>query len=128
MSVGYVGGILTLSFVFTLVHAYHYQPAALGWLLAGLQDFFDRMLLSIILTLLAFMQLFVASNVISDERAEAISTIIDLGVTAIGPYDLIGPLILIWMFAPIANRIFRYTYRIRKYSDERLEQCWSDHA
>jgi hypothetical protein len=123
-----VNTVIVALFLGTEIHAYYNEPGAVTWILSGWTDVFDRLFLSIILTVIMFMQLKIASETLSEATARAIETAIDVGPIQLGSYQATAAMLMVWVLAPLASRSLAYFYRVSRHSPEELEAFWGESA
>jgi len=92
-------------------------------------EMMNRLVLMLVVAMLLFLNLITASAALSDEKAEALNSLLTIGPVEIGAHTAIMLLMAAWMIAPMVTLTVGLIYRRWRDGDEVLdEEKWGETA
>jgi hypothetical protein len=89
----------------------------------------NRLVILIVVSMLAFLNMNVASAALSDADATALTSLFSLGPIQIGVYDMILYIMVAWTFAPLVIMTVKISHLYYKYGQEAAtDEFWEESA
>lgn len=105
------------------------QSYAVGDMLEAYHSTLSRLVLTIVVFILALIQILIAERVFSDEFAESITSLVTIFGVEIGAYDGIAIMMVGWTMLPLIVFAFKMGIKYWRYgSDGFTNEFWGENA